>query len=308
MVKSRDELKIASVVVTFNRKELVSENIVATLSQSLRVQKVIVVNNCSTDGTEEYLKDKFSGEDRVEVVSLDQNYGGAGGFHYGLKYAINAGYDYVFLMDDDGRPYNDQCFENLFLSVAPSDYDKPVMINSMVIRDERELTFGLGKIATTEEAYRKAEGGNIIGIINPFNGTLVSRRLVETIGYPNKDFFIKGDEVDYYSRAQKANAIVHTAVHSLYYHPAPLGMKQIKVMGRKMRVYAETPLKEYYNVRNATYSLKMCQGKRMARRNYLKCIFRIMFVKCPKLKICKAMRAGYRDGLAGYLGKANKTI
>lgn len=300
--------RIASVVVTYNRKELVKENIIATINQSLNVDKIIVINNCSTDGTVEYLKDRFCEESRLEIVSLDQNYGGAGGFYYGLKHAIDAGYDYVFLMDDDGKPYNEKCFENLFLSIADTDYDKPIMINSMVIQNESKLTFGLRKIESTEEAYKKAENGKILGIINPFNGTLVSRKLVDAIGYPNKDFFIKGDEVDYYARAVKVNAIVHTAVDSLYYHPAPSGMKKKSFLGMSMYVYAEAPWKEYYNVRNATYRLKRLESGKAAFKYLLKSLFRITITKCSKLKTYRAMILGYNDGKSGKLGRLDKEL
>lgn len=307
-MKIADKFRIASVVVTYNRKELVAENIIATLNQSLKVDKIIVVNNCSTDGTEEYLNNRFVDETKIEVISLDQNYGGAGGFYYGLKYAIDLGFDYVFLMDDDGRPYNDQCFENLFLSIIESDYNKPIMINSMVIQNESKLTFGLGKIEFIEEAYKKAENGIVTGIINPFNGTLISRKLVETIGYPNKDFFIKGDEVDYYARAIKATAVVHTAVNSLYYHPAPPNMKQKKFFGKSMYVYAEASWKEYYNVRNATYRLKTLVGKKAAFKYFLKSLFRITVIKCDKLKIYRAMMAGYNDGMTEKLGRLDRDL
>ena len=49
---------LAAVIVTFNRKELLSENIRMLLKQTRPFDKIFVVDNCSTDGTPEYLKDQ----------------------------------------------------------------------------------------------------------------------------------------------------------------------------------------------------------------------------------------------------------
>lgn len=299
------ELKIAAVVVTYNRKELVVKNIEATLFQTCCVDKIFVVNNNSSDGTEEYVYEKFKGNDVVEVLTLEENIGGAGGFSEGLKHAIECGYDYVFLMDDDGRPRNDTCLEKLLKSISVEDLGSSMMINSLVLNDAENLTFGLGRDYKYSDVISKAIYGKIVDFINPFNGTLVSRQLVEKIGYPNREFFIKGDEVDYYSRAMAANAIVYTSVDSQYYHPAPGNMHQKKVFGKTMYAYFETPLKEYYNIRNRTYSLRQLGKKKEGFKYLIKNMVRILFVKCKKIKIWKSMIKGYLHGKKGKLGKVN---
>ena len=44
--------KVAAVIVTFNRKKLLIECLHAILQQSVPVDKIFVINNASTDGTE----------------------------------------------------------------------------------------------------------------------------------------------------------------------------------------------------------------------------------------------------------------
>ena len=41
------------------------------------------------------------------LITLPENMGGAGGFHEGIKYAFEHGFDYIWLMDDDGVPSAD---------------------------------------------------------------------------------------------------------------------------------------------------------------------------------------------------------
>ena len=47
---------LTAVIVTYNRKELLSQNIEMLLKQTMTVDSIIIVDNCSSDGTYEYLK------------------------------------------------------------------------------------------------------------------------------------------------------------------------------------------------------------------------------------------------------------
>lgn len=47
---------ITAVIVTYNRKELLGQNIEMLLKQTIPFDSIIIVDNCSTDGTFEYLK------------------------------------------------------------------------------------------------------------------------------------------------------------------------------------------------------------------------------------------------------------
>ena len=51
---------LAAVIVTFNRKTLLGENIRMLLRQTMPFDKIFIVDNCSTDGTPEYLKEQGS--------------------------------------------------------------------------------------------------------------------------------------------------------------------------------------------------------------------------------------------------------
>jgi GT2 family glycosyltransferase len=95
----------AAVVVAFNRKKLLTECLDGLLRQSLPLDAIYVVDNASTDGTDAYLqKNGYLDEPQIRYIRLPVNSGGAGGFYHGVRVAFEAGYDWIWLMDDDTEP------------------------------------------------------------------------------------------------------------------------------------------------------------------------------------------------------------
>ena len=60
--------------------------------------------------------------------TLDRNRGGAGGFHEGLRLAVERGADLVWLMDDDGLPDPD-CLDLLLAHRRDLDFWGPVVVD-----------------------------------------------------------------------------------------------------------------------------------------------------------------------------------
>ena len=66
-----------------------------------RIQRVIIVNNASTDNLRS-LCDSWPGQ--VEVIDLPTNTGSAVGYKVGIEAALASGAEYIWLMDDDNAP------------------------------------------------------------------------------------------------------------------------------------------------------------------------------------------------------------
>ncbi len=97
-------VKICTVIVTYNRYELLKECLDSLLNQTYKTD-ILIVNNASTDGTDIKIKtDGYLKNENIIYKELDKNLGGAGGFSFGVKFALDNNYDYVWLMDDDAEP------------------------------------------------------------------------------------------------------------------------------------------------------------------------------------------------------------
>ena len=265
-------MKYAGIVVTYNRKEELINNLNSIVLQKKKFDKYYIIDNCSSDGTYEFLVEQnILKNEFIKYILLDKNIGGAGGFYTGLRFAYEDGYDFICMMDDDGRPLENETFLNLY-NTAKEIYKnhKKMMLNSLVVCDDnaKNLSFGLGTMRLSEEVYLKSVNNLIKDLINPFNGTLVSKELVEEIGFPNKDFFIRGDEVDYQSRAKKADAFIATVVNSMYYHPSA-ELVPLRWRGRTVYIGTYSPWKGYYLVRNYVFRIKRDSGNLAAIKEFI---------------------------------------
>ena len=98
---------VVAVVVTWNRRQLLEEALAALTVQSHGLQAIVVVDNASDDGTPGLLASQTG----LDVVRLETNTGGAGGFAVGIERALTHEPDLVWLLDDDTIPTPDAARE-----------------------------------------------------------------------------------------------------------------------------------------------------------------------------------------------------
>src|SRR3954466_6009822 len=97
-------MSVFCAVVTHNRRELLVRCLEAIAAQTWPVDRLLVVDNASTDGTYERLADLALS---AEYLRIERNGGGAEGFHYAVRAGLDSGADWIWLMDDDCRPEPD---------------------------------------------------------------------------------------------------------------------------------------------------------------------------------------------------------
>lgn len=186
---------VCVVLVTYNRLKLLKECIRGIHSQTKRVDKIIIVDNSSTDGTRDWLTSIES--ENIEVIFQD-NLGGAGGFHTGVKAAYEQGYDWIWLMDDDVEAHC-ECLSTLLEYSNKSQCLHPLKIfnNGIPMAWEHFINPANGK-KTFFNNYSFKSGKSYCYVnVGNFEGMLISRKIVSKIGFPNPNYFIVEDDTEY---------------------------------------------------------------------------------------------------------------
>lgn len=225
---------VVAVVVTYNRIDDLKKCIRSLQDQTRPLDAIIVINNGSTDGTDEWLPHQTG------IITVTQlNLGGAGGFATGIETAHKAGYDWIWCMDDDCLAAPD-ALERLLASPNIGPCIKNCV--SVSTEDNSDLAFHVDR---PQQSYRKVSDMTqfdlVFGVASFFNGTLISAEVVRNIGVPDKKLFIWGDEVEYMTRAEKMGYPVVTVPNSVFYHPPSFDRNGIPWPGA---------WKQYYAVRN----------------------------------------------------------
>ena len=211
--------KTAAVVVTYNRLELLKRNIEALLAQTAACD-ILLVDNASTDGTGEAMR-ALEQAGKIQYRNTGANLGGAGGFNYGMRWAVEAGYQYVWIMDDDCLP-NPDALEKLLEadSVLGGPENYGFLSSAVLWTDGRVCIMNRQKIA--KDFYRHVELLKH-GVIQIQQATFVSllfpRESILRFGLPIKEFFIWGDDIEYTRRmAVRGNTPCYLAGQSQVIH------------------------------------------------------------------------------------------
>lgn len=238
-------MNIIAVVVTYNRLNLLKRNI-GCLKQNKPVSSIVVVNNGSTDGTTEWLKEQ------TDLIVIHQsNVGGAGGFCTGMEYAYRAGADWVWCMDDDVFPRAD-CLDELLAEAGCADIG---ILASRRLQDGKLFTHDFQEYNLTNpfaSMYgRKLAKQVVTGPTEikgtAFEGPFIRRAVIEKIGLPNKELFIFCDDTDYCFRTVQAG-------FKIVYVPAALMDKERFFSNDSWSERSKKKKwKRFYQIRNSTY-------------------------------------------------------
>lgn len=189
----------AAIVVTYNRKELLTENIEALLRQQGAAADIFVIDNFSTDGTGISLK-PYLIQNKIRYFNTGKNLGGAGGFQYGIRAAMREGYRYLWIMDDDTIPEPDALAA--LLKGAQQLKDCFSFLCSVV--HWKDGTFCKMNLPVLKENWfdclREGCEGLLAVSSCSFVSCLINADCIKKAGLPFAEFFIYGDDAEYTER------------------------------------------------------------------------------------------------------------
>lgn len=201
--------KVVLVTVTFNSTQYLKRLIDSILESTYPLEKVIIVDNKSSDENKEVIRSLIKGNSLFKVLWSKENRGGAGGFEFGMRYAVKEihDYDWIWFMDDDAflRP---DCLEKLL----QHKNEEKIGILAPVIYGVEWEKYQLYHVKKMNEFLND---GTAVAVnyddlpevckfeTDAFVGPLISRAAIEKLGYPDGRLFIYGDDIEYSYRLSR---------------------------------------------------------------------------------------------------------
>ena len=249
-------MKITAVIVTYNRLGLLKTCLKSVQEQSRKPDEIIVINNGSTDNTQEWLSAQ-----NVTTYTKENN-GGAGGFSYGIKTAYNNGTDWIWLMDDDVIPENDALQQLVnTLEDLGEQQEKVGFLASKVLWTDHSV-HEMNKTYPLENPVKLKKLAFPTGTKLPFVqfatfvSMLLSAKAVAKVGLPIKEYFIWCDDIEYSKRIIASSLAGLLADRSVVIHQSPTNNPSNVFYDPKSSIW-----KFNHGFRNEMYTKRLHEGE-----------------------------------------------
>jgi GT2 family glycosyltransferase len=211
---------VGAVMTSFNKVKDVRLNLEGIRAQTQKFDCVVVVDNASSDGTQEMIRREFP---EVTLVEMPHSaYGACETFNIGFS---TAGCDYIAILDDDViLPEN---WLEAMLAKFATEPETTGLVSSKVVEPEMPDWY-LQHPAVNTERYMATFRGC---------ATLARHEVIREAGYYDAHFFIYGNERDLSCRVLNLGFRILQYPTVAVRHGTPFGMKKGK---RSL----------YYHVRN----------------------------------------------------------
>ena len=240
------------VIVTYNGMRWIDKCLRDVLKSDTEI-KVVVIDNRSTDETVNFIKSHYP---QIDLTETNENLGFGRANNIGIKRAINANADYVFLLNQDGYVEKDTIRKLVEFHGNHPEYGvlSPQQKNgngSGLDTKFENIVLGQCVINTSEESGRAFY--DVSFVMAAF--WLISAECLKKVGVFDPIFFHYGEDGDYLSRVRFHGFKIGVVMDSVGYHD------------RQERVVPEIQqLKSFYasqlaSLTNINRSLAFCLGK-----------------------------------------------
>lgn len=209
-------MKVVALVITYNRKEMLQRSLDRLFAQKQPLERILVFNNASTDGTQEYLESLK--HPLLFIHHHPLNIGGAGGYHEGFKMALKWQPDWVWCVEDDILAPRDFIFRaNASLQDAKRNKRGFVFPQLRCVYEPRQI----------QRPQKEEIGPNHTLEKAVFAGCLINSTAIDACGYPIKKYFIYFDDWEYTSRLSRMGypGLYVPSLH-LWHHDAAKPMQK----------------------------------------------------------------------------------
>lgn len=268
-----DNCRVAIIIATYNRKVYLCNLIASIRNTDFCDFQLIVINNSSTDGTEEWLTKQ------PDIITITQeNCGGAGAFFTGLKYAAENQYHYAWIMDDDVLVFPNS-LSNLVKKAIFLKDNFGYLCSKVVDRNGKPCnipSINMIKNETGDVSWTEFCEYNLIKVLQAsFVSIFIPIKRVVEMGLPYKEFFIWGDDSEYTSRLSSrfdCYLVTDSIVNHLRESASILSLSKEKNNSRRKNYF--------FLYRNNLFISKKYRGRIYQCYRYGKAIFECLFFLC----------------------------
>jgi GT2 family glycosyltransferase len=191
---------ISVIIVNWNGRTHLSECLESVMKQTVNDFEVIVVDNGSSDGSVEFIREEYQ---NIIIVCLDENRGFTGGNCAGYEVAKGR---FIALLNNDTRVEPD--WLGALVRVMQSQSDIGICASRIII-DGTDLVDSVGDLFTTAFTGTKMgylQPANLFDMPHVVNGgcaaaILYRRSMLDEIGFLDDDFFFNHEDSDLNMRA-----------------------------------------------------------------------------------------------------------
>lgn len=204
--------KIVAVTLNWNSFQYTIECINSLKKSTISFSKIFVLDQASTDGSGEKLHKHYSNDSCVKIVLNDKNYGFATGTNMGIKKALNAGAELVFIVNNDTIIDKD-CIIHLY-EVLISNSSVGAVGPAIMYYTRPEKIWQAGgyfnklKMGTyvPDKGKLYSEINHSIRSVSFLTGCalLIPQKTFEHVGLFDESYFLYSDDVDYGLRVKNA--------------------------------------------------------------------------------------------------------
>lgn len=194
-------MKVFVIVVTYNGMKWYDRCFGSLVASAIPLE-VVVVDNASTDGTVGYLNEHFLA---AKVIANDSNLGFGQANNAGMKYALENGADYVFLLNQDAWVESDTIG-----ALVETHHNHPEygILSCIHLNPERNRIWQLNCICNEQITDSLLVNDLYFGRLKDVYDTkyvnaaawLLPRKTLETVGGFDPIFFHYGEDDNYINR------------------------------------------------------------------------------------------------------------
>jgi rhamnopyranosyl-N-acetylglucosaminyl-diphospho-decaprenol beta-1,3/1,4-galactofuranosyltransferase len=250
--------RVWAIVVTRDRCALLRECLAALRAQTRPVDRILVVDSASSDGTADALA--ALDEPRLVLERLERNLGSAGGYAHGIARATADGADWLWIMDDDAEP-EPEALAALLAAPEAGDPGVAALAGAVVLPDGTIDPLHRGYMRRFMRMLPASEyrPGNhpAIGFAS-YTGLLVRGAAARAEDPPRAELFTWADDVEWTLRLRRHGEL-RLVPESRMIHKAVMGGAAPTARGRFIgrlvgTEYPSSPWPDYwkplYGIRN----------------------------------------------------------